>query len=115
MTTHLNLTHKGRVDQYQIIKEELLHHGGEPVILAGDFNDWNKRASILMEGRLGLEEVYKKVNGSYAKTFPALFPFLTLDRIYTRNMDIIDAKVIDTPSKMKLSDHLPLYTELEIK
>lgn len=114
MTTHLNLTHKGRAQQYGEIRNELNHHGGEPILLAGDFNDWNKRASTLLEGALGFEETHKKVKGAYAKTFPAFYPFLPLDRIYARNLNILDARVLEVPHKMKLSDHLPLYTEVEV-
>lgn len=115
MTTHLNLMAKGRRVQYQKIADELSLHGGEPTILAGDFNDWTKRASTLFEGRLGFEETYKKINGSYAKTFPAFCPLLCLDRIYTKQLLIKESHVMDVPHKVKLSDHLPLFTELELK
>lgn len=114
MTTHLNLTSSGRAKQFRKIREEINLHGGEPVILTGDFNDWNKRASSLLEGVLGFEEVHKKIKGNYAKTFPAFHPFLSLDRIYTKGMSIIDSKVLEVPHKMKLSDHLPLMTEVEL-
>lgn len=114
MTTHLNLTTNGRSKQFKIIREEMNFHGGEPVLIAGDFNDWNKRASSLFEGILGFEEAHKKIHGAYAKTFPAFLPFLALDRIYTKGLNVLEAKVLRVPHKMKLSDHLPVLTEVEI-
>lgn len=114
MTTHLNLLSSGRSLQYQRIRREMNKHGGEPVIFAGDFNDWNKRASVQFEGVLGFEEVHKKVHGGYARTFPSFSPILTLDRIYTKNLEIVDAMVFKVPSPLKLSDHLPLLAEVEL-
>jgi endonuclease/exonuclease/phosphatase family metal-dependent hydrolase len=114
MTTHLNLMGAGRKKQYQKILAEVSHHIEEPIILAGDFNDWSKKASAIFEGRLGFEEVYKKLNGVYPKTFPAFYPFMQLDRIYAKNMKALDAKVMEVPHKIKLSDHLPLFAEVEV-
>lgn len=114
MTTHLNLMGRGRKKQYQQILDEISNHAEDPILLTGDFNDWSKKASAIFEGRLGFEEIYKKINGEYAKTFPAFYPFMHLDRIYARNTKALDAKVMEVPHKMKLSDHLPLFAEVEI-
>lgn len=101
--THLGLLRKEREMQLKQIKQ-LLNQlpDDEPLILAGDFNDWRQQASR----QLGLSEIFFETTGHYAKTFPAKWPLLRLDRIYYRNLKPVDCEVIKTS---KLSDHLPLY------
>lgn len=90
---HLGLMQKSRTVQiHQLIdflNENTARH--EPLIVAGDFNDWRARTSgvsrALREG-LGLEEVFENANGKPARTFPAILPLLTLDRIYVRGVKI---------------------------
>ncbi|MFH7450846.1 EEP domain-containing protein, partial [Pseudomonas syringae pv. tagetis] len=54
---------------------------GEPVIVAGDFNDWRQRADALLKDTV-LHEVFVERFGSPAKSFPARWPLLRLERIY---------------------------------
>ncbi len=86
---------------------------GEPVILAGDFNDWRRRADAVL-GRCGATEVFTASFGSPARTFPARFPLLRLDRIYVRN--VRDFKPLPMASKpwIALSDHLPIAAEVAL-
>ena len=56
----------------------------EPVVVAGDFNDWRQRADRLLAG-CGLREVFVGAQGRPARSFPARWPVLPLDRIYLRN------------------------------
>ena len=114
MTTHLNLTSKGRQKQLKKIDENCYFDDSELCIFTGDFNDWDRKVSSLVEEQWGFKEVFKRLHRSYPKTFPAVYPLLKLDRIYTKNFKAIDAKVLSSPHKLKLSDHLPLYTELEL-
>jgi hypothetical protein len=58
------------------------------VIVAGDFNDWQKKASGYLAAELGLYEVVREVEGKLAKSYPAQMPMLSLDRIYVRDLDI---------------------------
>lgn len=122
--SHLNLLHGGRLLQYQKIKEQILLRGlnhpiqNIPFLIAGDFNDWNKKATNVFENELQMKEVHKSLHGNYAKSFPSLFPFLCLDRIYVKNMTIQKAHILNPLKRNKvlghLSDHLPLYCEVEI-
>lgn len=119
--SHLNLLHAGRLLQYQTIKKHILLRNGDhkmPFIIAGDFNDWNKKCTDVFELDLGMQEVHKTIHGKFAKTFPALFPLLCLDRIYVRNLKIKTSIILETKNKHNLlahlSDHLPLYCEVEI-
>ena len=58
-----------------------------------------------------LEEAFQRVHGSHARTYPARFPLLALDRFYFRGLEIKDAKVPRESSWKSLSDHLPLLCE----
>jgi endonuclease/exonuclease/phosphatase family metal-dependent hydrolase len=81
------------------------------LVIAGDFNDWTGRAHrrLLLDG--GLQEVHSAVAGRPARTFPALAPWLRLDRIYVRNLRHRPVK-INARDWRTLSDHLPLAAEL---
>lgn len=118
--SHLNLFHSGRLKQYQKIKEHIINttNSKTPFIIAGDFNDWNKKCVQVFEEELKMTEVHKKIHGSFAKTFPSVFPLLALDRIYIKNFNVHNVKILDTRNHKNflthLSDHLPLYCEVEI-
>jgi endonuclease/exonuclease/phosphatase family metal-dependent hydrolase len=48
------------------------------------------------------------------RTFPAVFPWFRLDRIYQRGFAVRSARVLRGRAWAKLSDHAPLLTELEL-
>lgn len=117
---HLDLLHRGRSKQYQLIKNKVLSMEikNEPLIVAGDFNDWNQKSQDVFETHLDMKEAYKHVHGKLANTFPSAFPFMSLDRIYVKNVDILSASVLKTAEKFSFnnhfSDHLPLICEITI-
>ncbi|WP_149193970.1 endonuclease/exonuclease/phosphatase family protein [Luteimonas suaedae] len=78
-----------------------------PLIVAGDFNDWRRRGHPLLE-RCGLREAHLETHGRLACTFPARWPLLPLDRIYVRNVRVLEAAVLSTPPWSHLSDHATL-------
>ena len=79
-----------------------------PLIVAGDFNDWLGQAGRLFLNRLGLHEVFRETHGRYARTFPAWFPILQMDRIYFRGLIPVSCdRLAHSPWDM-LSDHAPL-------
>jgi endonuclease/exonuclease/phosphatase family metal-dependent hydrolase len=86
----------------------------DPVIIAGDFNDWRQNASDLIMQELGLEEACISVHGEHAKTFPSWWPALALDRIYFRHLVCKTVQVLSGGVWNKLSDHLPLLAEFEL-
>src|SRR5579864_1075315 len=83
---HLGLFKAERMGQLDLlsecIKEKIAAHA--PLIIAGDFNDWRGHAEDHLENELALQEVFKKIHGEHAKTFPARHPTLKVDRIYFR-------------------------------
>lgn len=84
-----------------------------PLVVAGDFNDWQQRAGGILR-RAGLEEVFAGPAGLSARTFPAAWPLLRLDRIYCRNAKVHARRVLHQPPWSRLSDHAGLFAEVSL-
>jgi endonuclease/exonuclease/phosphatase family metal-dependent hydrolase len=85
-----------------------------PLLIAGDFNDWRVRAHSVLNRCAGLREVFMHAHGRAAKTFPARFPVLRLDRIYVRNATVHKPMVLPQRPWSHLSDHAPLAAEITL-
>ncbi|MBS7439184.1 endonuclease/exonuclease/phosphatase family protein [Pseudomonas syringae] len=111
---HLGLRESHRRQQLKLLNELMARiPEGEPVIVAGDFNDWRRRADASLQGS-GLHEVFVERFGTPAKSFPARWPLLCLDRIYVRNATSHRPKVLSSRPWSHLSDHAPLAVELTL-
>jgi endonuclease/exonuclease/phosphatase family metal-dependent hydrolase len=131
---HLGLFESGRGRQtlqlIEAVQASAPH--GEPVIIAGDFNDWRNTLSDRLRNALGVVEVFDDlgprsglgamVRGwagrqprlAPARTFPAALPWFRLDRIYVRGFNVETAQVMAGPIWAKLSDHAPIVAELQL-
>ena len=112
---HLDLREAGRrrqIDELAARIDASVPHGS-PLIVAGDFNDWRHVAGNRLERRLDVEDCHKRLHGSYARTFPSVFPVLSLDRIYVRGLKPVEVRCLTGPPWSELSDHNALYAELE--
>ncbi|MBC7531507.1 MAG: endonuclease/exonuclease/phosphatase family protein [Oligoflexus sp.] len=87
--------------------------GDEALILAGDFNDWSGEMTKYFKREAGLKELFVESGGRHAKSFPAIYPLLSLDRIYLRNLEIEEAQVLRKSDWRGSSDHLPLAGRLK--
>ncbi len=112
--THLNLTQRGRNQQAEMIIHHMKSEMDTPWILVGDFNDWNKKISPKLENALGVKEVFKTLHGKYPATFPSFFPLLSLDRFFVHDLSPITALALTDTHWKSLSDHLPLYVEIDL-
>lgn len=83
-----------------------------PLIVAGDFNDWRRRAHRILERCAGLREVFVHSYGRAPRTFPARLPMLPLDRIYVRNARVHAPVALPSRPWSHLSDHAPLAAEI---
>lgn len=109
---HLGLREKHRLEQLKLLCELLdAVPGEEAVIVAGDFNDWRLKAGDVLTG-CGLHEAFVHSQGRPAKTFPAHWPLLRLDRIYVRNATVQDPRALYRKPWSHLSDHVPLIAEI---
>ena len=112
---HLGLRERHRTKQLKqlctLIHEEVPAQA--PLVVAGDFNDWWLRGHRRLVS-CGLKEVFVSANGRHARTYPARFPLLPLDRIYARNAHSQHALVLPSRPWSHLSDHAPLAAEFEL-
>jgi endonuclease/exonuclease/phosphatase family metal-dependent hydrolase len=92
----------------------MLQESDYPWVLVGDFNDWNKKVSPMIEGQLGSKEVFKQLHGDYPRTFPSFMPMLSLDRIFLHKIQATKAVALTGAHWKKLSDHIPLYVEIDL-
>ncbi len=133
---HLGLFNSSRIRQTRALINTVRQSAPDdaPVIIAGDFNDWNNTLSHLLRKTLRVKEVFdggidqlkwkrpffSNRTGAVpkslpARTFPALFPFLRLDRIYVRGFKVNSAQVLQGAPWTALSDHAPLVASLQIE
>ncbi|TFW30801.1 endonuclease/exonuclease/phosphatase family protein [Massilia horti] len=131
---HLGLFEGGRTRQTDALIEAVQHSAGndEPVLIAGDFNDWRNTLSDRLRLALGVKEVFdelgtrntlgelvrhlagRKPRLAPARTFPAALPWFRLDRIYVRGLEVTDAQVLHGPLWARLSDHAPIVATLDL-
>ena len=116
MNTHINLFHGARVKQAKLMAEYVNEKipPEASFLIAGDFNDWLLRLDPIMKKEFGSLEVFEYLYGKHARTFPCFMPKLPLDRLYYRGAIPIQAMVLSDPIWRELSDHLPIYAEVEI-
>ncbi len=113
---HLGLAEAHRQQQLDLLCK-ITHTevpAAAPLIVAGDFNDWRRRANDILLREAGLREIFVSAYGEPAKTFPAIFPVLSLDRIYVRNCSVHLPVVLPRRPWSHLSDHAPLVAEIHL-
>jgi endonuclease/exonuclease/phosphatase family metal-dependent hydrolase len=113
---HLGLRESHRRHQLQLLCElvELEVPRDAPLVIAGDFNDWRLRAHEVLQRCGGLREIYVDAHGHAARTFPARWPVLRLDRIYVRNARAHRPLALPPRPWSHLSDHSPLAAEITV-
>lgn len=85
-----------------------------PLIVAGDFNDWRLHAHSRLVRCSNLHEVFVAAQGLPARSFPARWPLLRVDRIYVRNAISHEPIVLPRTPWTHLSDHAPLAAEIDL-
>lgn len=106
---HFGLFAKGRIRQTDALIEWIQSEvdADAPLLIAGDFNDWRDQLSTRLNSALNVRDV---LGG--ARTFPALAPWLRLDRMYVRGFQVGRATVMRGAEWARLSDHAPLVADL---
>ncbi len=109
IATHLGLMPSERRYQVQRILE-LVEEGDEEVtVLLGDINEW------LILGR-PLRWLHARFGrGGSGRSFPARFPFLSLDRVWVKPTSaLVHFRVHTTASSRWASDHLPVVAQIDL-
>lgn len=83
-----------------------------PLIIAGDFNDWQQKAGDILAEHQHLKEVFKTTHGAHAMSFPSIFPLFKLDRIYARGFEVQQCQVHGGAAFANVSDHTALSARL---
>lgn len=111
---HLGLFARWRRQQLQSVTQYIHDHvpKDEPLIIAGDFNDWGMRSGRAFADSLHLHEVFEHHLGQPARSFPSWLPILRLDRIYIRGFKVQHAEVHAGAHFLKVSDHAILSATL---
>lgn len=110
--THLNLFQKHRMKQAEMVLDFIEQNidPSEPIILGGDFNDWNGKITSLLVNKGGfssLPETFK------VKTFPSFMPLLSLDRILIKNLHLVETSRGSIRDYRRYSDHLPVFYTID--
>lgn len=115
MCVHLGLSEVHR--QHQLVRLCEVVRRSVPadatLVVAGDFNDWRSRADTLL-APCGLVEVFRQAKGHHARSFPARWPVLRLDRIYVRGTAAHRLQPMPRLPWARLSDHAPLAAEIDL-
>lgn len=113
---HFGLSRRERLTQVRLLAEfvEKFVAPDAPLFVVGDFNDWLREISKDLDAALGLSEVTLARFGRHGGTYPSLWPFLPLDRIYFRNAELVSSRIVREKECLKLSDHLPVEAEFRI-
>jgi endonuclease/exonuclease/phosphatase family metal-dependent hydrolase len=116
INVHLGLNRWQRAAQGRFIVKLIdeMCKPDEPVLLAGDFNDWQRHLDRWFVDELGFSNALAGCVPEQLATWPTRRPTLCLDRIYTRNLRATNASRLDGAKWRELSDHLPLLADLQI-
>ncbi|NUZ05781.1 endonuclease/exonuclease/phosphatase family protein [Piscinibacter koreensis] len=116
IVAHFGLIHASRVRQVQRLAEFIAREvpEKEPVVVAGDFNDWGDKLDVPMTDCDLVRAMVPGDPPSRCNTFPSRIPVFSMDRIYVRGFRCISSAVPRGTAWARMSDHLPLIAELEL-
>jgi len=108
---HLGLIAGSRVRQIEQLGRYLEREipRREPLIVAGDLNDWGSKLRPAMNA-LGLKDFL----GERLATYPARLPLAQLDYVYARGLKPVGVEIPKGRIWWRMSDHLPLIAEFKL-
>lgn len=113
--THLALTQRQRMRQSRALADMIseLTSPDDPVILAGDFNDWTGRVDPVICERADLVNAMLLLTMRERRTWSTRRPLWALDRVYYRNLHLAEITVLRGSPWDGLSDHFPVRAVFE--
>lgn len=114
LCVHLGLFERERRNQAKQLIDYVRTNidSAQPLIVAGDFNDWRGKIHRLVRSELGLAEAHEATHGRIASTYPAILPILRTDRIYVRGFEIVSSEVMLDSQWRLITDHRALTADL---
>ena len=116
LCVHLGLFKAERKEQAKALMARINEAvpANEPLLMAGDFNDWRMHLSKPLAEELNIQEAFYSLEGKHARSFPAIRPSLCIDRVYFRGMDVFEVQCLQGKPWRMLSDHVPLYARFTL-
>ena len=116
LCVHMGLFQREREKHLKKLAKRVRHHvpDDEPMVVAGDFNDWRSRIAGNLETDLHARELFHQLQGRYVKTFPSWRPLLPMDRIYYRGIEAVSCDTHADKDWLALSDHVALEGTFQI-
>jgi endonuclease/exonuclease/phosphatase family metal-dependent hydrolase len=137
INTHFGLIRRSRTRQAEFLIDFVRAEvpADAPLIIAGDFNDWQQGVDDALHRELVVVEAAADFNRRQqrrrrldrllpwrtgerplvARTYPSVMPWLTLDRIYVRGFAVRDVSVPRGIEWAQRSDHMPLIADIEVR
>ena len=112
VNTHKGLKKLERRSQFSqlhsFLRERLKSHRS-PLLLAGDFNEWQ----FFTKAFSALNELL--IPQKVGPTFPSHFPVFSLDRVWVSpDIKVKNAKKLKNKHTRTMSDHLPVLVDIEL-
>lgn len=111
-TSYLERRHQAR----RLFDVRILGNGDVtgPRIILGDFNEWTcELAARLLSEHFGSVDV--RFYPGWSRTYPGIFPFLRLDRIYfDASLALEGATLYRSRTALIASDHLPILADFHL-
>jgi endonuclease/exonuclease/phosphatase family metal-dependent hydrolase len=116
LCVHLGLFKRERAEQSTALMHRIQNvvPQNEPLLMAGDFNDWRTILSKPLAEDLNVKEAFVSVKGRHARSYPAIRPAFCVDRVYFRGMHVHEVACLQGKPWRMLSDHLPLFARFEL-
>lgn len=113
INTHLGLNKPQRNVQVGLLREVIEAHvpHGQPIIVAGDFNDWSDRMRVGISHRLALQDALGHLPKKDRLTWHTRWPIFSLDRIYYAGLGPMEVRVGQMDVWQGLSDHFPVVAQ----
>lgn len=116
---HLGLMHVERSFQCGWLLDHLAGptHREDPLVVAGDTNDWGNRIGRRLERdeclRIAVLPHHRKAG---LRTFPSRRPLAALDKILVRDpVEVVHVEAIHDERTRRASDHIPLVADLRLR
>jgi len=110
INTHLGLNKRQRLTQVTHLRGVLDSHvpAQQPVIVAGDFNDWTGRLQAPIRRHLPLHDALAHLHPRDRRTWHTRLPVFALDRMYYSGLLPLEVQVMRNSAWQELSDHFPV-------
>lgn len=114
---HFGLFKNGRGRQAQALIKCVHQHvpTDAPLIIAGDFNDWNLHVHRTLTHDLQVIDTTENHHKTQVgRTFPSFLPWFQLDRMYIRGFSVESSHIYSGALWRTRSDHSPILAQLSL-